>query len=123
MVSPQEKRSDPYLLHLVPQGSGFAARPADLRQGVQAHYLRLDHVLDFLRAAWAEGVETGKSNALEEVRDAQKSWPMPEPAQALGALERKLSRPMPVPVPEGYERALLALGQRAQEPDPDPAPF
>lgn len=123
MVSPEENRRDPFLLHLVPTGSGFSARPADLTQGAQSHYLRLDHVLDFLRAAWAEGVSTGKNLALEEVQEAQRSWPMPQTSQALGALERRLCRPLPVPVPDGYEKALLALGRRIQDPDPEPTPF
>lgn len=120
MVPLSEMREDPFLLHLQPQGTGYAERPADLTQGLENHYLRLDHVLDFLRAAWAEGITAGQKAARDEVIEAQKSWPMPEPAQALGALERRLSRPLPMPVPGEYEKALLSLGKPSKETDPAP---
>lgn len=111
---PRDQSLDPALFSL--QSGRLLPPQAGL--GPEQHYLRLDQVLAFLRAAWADGVATGRSGALADLREAQLSFPMPGVSEALGGLERRLQRPASVEVAPVYEETLLALMSSADRPSP-----
>lgn len=111
---PRDQALDPALFSL----HGDRVLPPQASLGPEQHYLRLDQVLAFLRAAWADGIVAGRMSALAELREAQLSYPMPGVAEALGGLERRLQRPAGAEIAPIYEQTLLSLISGPDSPSP-----